>query len=237
MRRPSEILPGPIASSGQRNEKLCGLSVLHLLVLNARLEPQLRPMKSQNTASHDTPSPKKARRPDAAIDGVEALGQPGSGGGGGSRTGTSHARASTPAAWGWTDRQAASPLPLASHPSTSSPPLVAKSESGGGSAPSPASPKPTPRSREPPATPPGPRANPLATTGGGGGAGAVLDARREGEAPFSEPDPAAFLVVASDPYPDPEVSLSLDMPDDSSVESAFRALGVGTWSNFHGMLR
>ena len=58
----------------------------------------------------------------------------------------------------------------------------------------------------------------------------MLDARREGEAPFSEPDPAAFLVVASDPYPDPEVSLSLDMPDDSSVESAFRALGVKrTW--------
>ena len=65
----------------------------------------------------------------------------------------------------------------------------------------------------------------------------VLDARREGQAPFSEPDPAALLVGASDPYPDPEVSLSLDMPDDSSVESAFRALGVGTWSNFHGMLR
>ncbi|EOD25123.1 hypothetical protein EMIHUDRAFT_435267 [Emiliania huxleyi CCMP1516] len=194
----------------------------------------MKELKPLCPASHDTPSPKKARLTDAALDGVEAHTRDalapdelGSGGGGG----TSHARASTHtrAAWGWTDRQAASPLPLASHPSTSSPPLVAKSESGGGSAPSPASPKPTPRSREPPATPPGPRANPPATTGGGGGAGAVLDARREGD--------AAFLVGASDPYPDPEVSLSLDMPDDSSVESAFRALGVGTWSNFDGMLR
>ena len=39
--------------------------------------------------------------------------------------------------------------------------------------------------------------------GGGGGAGAVLDARREGEPPCFEPDPAATLVVASDPSPDP----------------------------------
>jgi len=135
-----------------------------------------RPMKSQNKASHDTPSPKKARRPDAALHGdALAPDQPGSGGGG-SRTGSSHTLASIPAAWGWTDRQAASPPPHPSTSSTATPPNEGKSESGGGSAPSPASPKPTPRSREPPATPPGPRANPPATTGGGGGAGAVLDA-------------------------------------------------------------